>query len=183
MMLPGRPGSKFRSAPPAPVNLHRFFRTKMPLPCFALLDDNDAAAGHGTSERRSRLYTGYHATLSCRDDKDLGKLLDALQAAVQQGLHAVLLLSYELGAALQQIAPRADAGTENLGEILLFTQCRRMSSADTDAWLQQQSIAEAAHSQAAGVARVRASVDQTQFSSDIRRIRDYIAAGDTYQVN
>jgi len=150
----------------------------MPLPCFALLDDNDASA----TTPRSRLYTDHHSTLSCRDSKDLDALLGAMQAAVQQGLHAVVLLSYELGAALHQIAPHT-AAEGKLGEILLFRQCRRLSAAETSAWLQQQEAAEAAHDSPAGVAQVRASVDEAQFNSDIARIRDYIAAGDTYQVN
>jgi para-aminobenzoate synthetase/4-amino-4-deoxychorismate lyase len=38
-------------------------------------------------------------------------------------------------------------------------------------------------SDSAGITRLRSSVDETVFTAAIDRIRDYIAAGDTYQVN
>lgn len=165
----------------------------MPLPCFALLDDNDASA----AAPRSRLYTGYHATLICSKGKDFPALLDSIQTALQQGLHAVTLFSYELGAELQGIVQRhsSHAGKDGaygedgeddqsctaIAEILLFAQCQRLSADETWAWLQQQAALE--NEETAGVANLRASVDEAQFSTDIARIRDYIAAGDTYQVN
>ncbi|MCW5298201.1 aminodeoxychorismate synthase component I [Herbaspirillum lusitanum] len=152
----------------------------MSLPCFALLDDSyrhdDANAR--TDEPRSRLYTGYHATLRCHDANGMEEMLARMQNAQQQGLHAVALFSYELGGGLHGIEAHADQPGP-LAEILLFTDCRRLSATQTDEWLQQQDAVPAA----AGVANVRASVDEQRFSADIARIRDYIAAGDTYQVN
>ncbi|EJL88343.1 aminodeoxychorismate synthase, component I [Herbaspirillum sp. CF444] len=148
-------------------------------PCFALLDDNDVRA----ATPRSRLYTGYHATLSCRSAAGLPALLADMQKAIQGGLYAVSLLHYELGAGLHGIDPHPAARDAEpaQAEILLFKQCRHLTAAETTAWLQEQADADVA--QASGVANVRASVDETQFADDIARIRDYIAAGDTYQVN
>jgi para-aminobenzoate synthetase/4-amino-4-deoxychorismate lyase len=158
----------------------------MPLPCFALLDDNtpDNAPDHdgdGHLHRpRSRLYTGYHASLRCADAHALPALLEQLQTALQRGLHAVALLPYELGAQMQQIVPAHGAAMAT-GEILLFTQCAHLTAGQTSAWLQQQQTTT--DNQPAGIADVRADVDAARFSADIARIRDYIAAGDTYQVN
>ncbi|AKZ64750.1 anthranilate synthase [Herbaspirillum hiltneri N3] len=158
----------------------------MSLPCFALLDDSyrhdDANASAG--EPRSRLYTGHHATLRCDDADGMGKMLADMHDAQRQGLHAVALFSYELGGRLHGIAAHARQPGP-LAEILLFSECRHLSAAQTDEWLQQQqdAIPTAAAAAAAGVANVRASVDEQRFSADIARIRDYIAAGDTYQVN
>jgi para-aminobenzoate synthetase/4-amino-4-deoxychorismate lyase len=55
-----------------------------------------------------------------------------------------------------------------------------LSQAEVASWLAACSAADPAP---AGIADVRANVDQAQFTSAIGRIRDYIAAGDTYQVN
>jgi len=153
----------------------------MSFPCFALLDDSyrHGNANARTDQPRSRLYTGYHATLRCDDAGGMAELLAEMQAAQKKGLHAVALFSYELGGGLHGIEAHADQPGP-LAEILLFTDCRRLSAAQTDAWLQQQQDAIPA---AAGIASVHASVDEPRFSADIARIRDYIAAGDTYQVN
>jgi para-aminobenzoate synthetase / 4-amino-4-deoxychorismate lyase len=159
----------------------------MPLPCFALLDDNSTspnAAGTVSPSPRSRLYTGYHSSLRCDAADALPDLLIRMQAALQQGLHAVALFSYELGAPLQGIAAHAATisnSSQPPAEILLFTQCQRLSVTETGDWLQQQD-GEAIDS-IAGIANIRANVDAARFSDDIDRIRTYIAAGDTYQVN
>ena len=154
----------------------------MSLPCFALLDDNGAAANDAATAR-SRLYTGYHTTLTCHCPEELGSMLDALQHALQQGWHAVSLMTYELGAALHDVAPRADASNA-LAEVLLFSTCSYLTATETRDWLATQESQEADISkQIAGIANVRANVDATRFEHDLARIRDYIAAGDTYQVN
>jgi para-aminobenzoate synthetase/4-amino-4-deoxychorismate lyase len=65
-----------------------------------------------------------------------------------------------------------------LAQVLLFDQCQHLSPTEVAAWLAEQSDAAPA-----GVARIDANVDQQAFTTAINRIRDYIAAGDTYQVN
>jgi para-aminobenzoate synthetase/4-amino-4-deoxychorismate lyase len=152
----------------------------MPLPCFALLDDSyrHGDANARTDEPRSRLYTGYHATLRCDDANGMGQMLADMQDAQKKGLHAVALFSYELGGGLHGIDVHSGQSGP-LAEILLFTDCRRLSATQTDEWLQQQDAVPTA----AGVADVHASVDEQRFRADIARIRDYITAGDTYQVN
>ncbi|MEH6433469.1 aminodeoxychorismate synthase component I [Massilia sp. DD77] len=142
---------------------------------FALLDDASA-----TQEAGSRLYNGHAGTLRCDQGSEWPQLLDALQEALQRGLYAVPLLSYELGAHLQGLPARPLAGP--LAQVLLFTQCERMTAPQVEAWLATRS-AGAGSSGAAGVAGIHANVDEAAFTDAINRIRDYIAAGDTYQVN
>ncbi len=139
--------------------------------CFALLDDIDASA----ADARSRLYTGYLGVLSCRQAVQLPALLQEMQQALQQGQFAVSLFSYELGAALHDIS--AHAGELPLAEILLFEHCEHLSTTQVEAWLAVRA------SSAAGIAQVVADTDEAAFSTAIARIHDYIAAGDTYQVN
>ncbi|WP_040502096.1 aminodeoxychorismate synthase component I [Herbaspirillum sp. YR522] len=142
--------------------------------CFALLDDHLATR----AAPRSRLYTQHLRTLSCHDAAGLAPMLEQMQQALASGLHAVALWHYELGAAMQGLPHRHGAGP--LAEILLFGRCERLAAAQVDDWLATQA---ATTTGPAGVARLRASVSQQQFGAAIDRIRDYIAAGHTYQVN
>ena len=139
---------------------------------FALLDDARAVG-----EARSRLYSGHAGTLACKDAGDWPALLTALSTALQDGLHAVPLLSYELGAHLQGLPARPLSGP--LAQVLLFTHCEHMTGAQAESWLATRS----ASAEPAGIAGIHANVDEAQFTDAINRIRDDIAAGDTYQVN
>ena len=140
----------------------------IPSGCFALFDDCTATA----ADPRSRLYTGHLRTLTCDSHDQLGALLDTVQ---QQGVHAVALFPYEFGAALHDIAPRPGSA---MLQVLLFASCRRLSAEAVATWLQS-----GADAQAAGIATLTRSVDADDFTRAIDRIRAYIAAGDTYQVN
>lgn len=166
---------------PGPARISFPYARTMPLPCFALLDDNGADGGR---EARSRLYTNYRSTLSCHDAAGLAVLLHDMQVAQQQGLHAVALLNYELGAGLHQVPPRTPAPGQQppVAEIMLFGTCRFLNADQTAAWLREQEHADDEPG-ACGIADLQADVDETAFSAAIARIREYIAAGHTYQVN
>jgi para-aminobenzoate synthetase/4-amino-4-deoxychorismate lyase len=145
--------------------------------CFALLDDSDA----GTLDARSRLYSGHAGTLVCNSVEQLPAMLQLMQQALQQGEFAVSLFSYELGAAMHGIEVHdlaADARQPPLAEILLFQHCEKFSAAQVDAWLATQADASPA-----GIANVYADIAEAAFHNALARIHDYIAAGDTYQVN
>ncbi|MCA1855782.1 aminodeoxychorismate synthase component I [Massilia oculi] len=139
---------------------------------FALLDDASAA-----TEARSRLYSRHAGTLACLDAAGWPQLLREMQEALGRGLYAVPLLSYELGAQLQGLPAHASAAP--LARVLLFETCEHLDAAQVEAWI----ATRAAPGEPAGVAGIEANVDEAAFSAAIGRIRDYIAAGDTYQVN
>jgi para-aminobenzoate synthetase/4-amino-4-deoxychorismate lyase len=141
---------------------------------FALLDD---ASAEGHLQARSRLYCGHAGTLSCEDGAGWPQLLDDMQAALARGLYAVPLLTYELGACLGGVDTQAPAGP--LAQVLLFERCERLTAGEVASWLATRT----AQCAPAGVAAVRANVDEPGFSAAIARIRELIAAGDTYQVN
>nr|WP_229751241.1 aminodeoxychorismate synthase component I [Undibacterium terreum] len=159
--------------------------------CFALLDDAQA----DVSSAVSRLYTGLTGVLECVDAASWPVMLEQTQAAVHGGAYAVALFSYETGAQLHAI--HSDAGSPPAGaslpsRILLFARCEHLDAGQVQAWLDARIAAEAAEAAAgegvapdcpAGVANIRASVDEAAFSDAIARVRAYIAAGDTYQVN
>lgn len=141
--------------------------------CFALLDDCNATQDHPSS----RLYTGFARMLTCEHAAQLPDMLNAMQEALRHGLHAVGVFDYELGAEMQGIAPHASPSP--LACVLLFEQCAQLSNTQVEDWLVRQDHGMTP----AGIAGVVQSVGEQEFDAAIRRIRDYIEAGDTYQVN
>ncbi|PHV47741.1 aminodeoxychorismate synthase, component I [Janthinobacterium sp. BJB301] len=143
--------------------------------CFALLDDA-STPGAG-----SRLYTGLAAVLQCTEGQQWPTLLGGLQEALERGQYAVSVCSYELGAHLLGMPPRAaDPGAPPLAQVLVFEHCTQLSQDEVLQWLAERTPATATP---AGIAGIRANVDQAQFTQALHRIHDYIVAGDTYQVN
>ncbi|MFZ6672780.1 chorismate-binding protein [Undibacterium sp. Xuan67W] len=150
--------------------------------CFALLDDAQSPEGSASS----RLYSDLIEVLTCYDAATWHVLWQELEVALQQGRYAVALLSYETGAALQDID--SWSGRQIPSRILLFSRCEVVSQAQVHYLLEASATAEAEArgselASLAGVAGMRNSVDETQFTKAIDQVRAYIAAGDTYQVN
>lgn len=141
--------------------------------CFALLDDASAADPHNA---RSRLYGGHAGTLRCASVADWPTLLEQMQAALRRGLYAVPVLSYELGGHL--LGVDAHPSGAPLAQVLLFDTCTHLAPPEVAAWL-----AGRTGDSPAGIAAVRANVDQAEFTRALGAIHDYIEAGHTYQVN
>ena len=140
---------------------------------FTLLDDSDATASHPSS----RLYTELQQELICADAAQFPLVAGQLQSALQQGLYGVVALTYELGVALQGLDTSVLSSQPS--RILLYKHCQQLSREQVSDWLQQQTNTD----EIAGVAALRSSVDEGEFTQAIERIQNYIAAGDTYQVN
>ena len=138
--------------------------------CFVLLDD-----AYNTPSI-SRLYTDLSAVLVCADAAGWSDFFNATQAALASGLHAVALLSYETGTQLHKISPRD--GETTVSRMLLFKRCDRLNPEQVCAWLKQHDPEKNA-----GIAGVHANEGEIAFAKAIARVRDYISAGDTYQVN
>lgn len=142
---------------------------------FALLDD----CGANATNPCSRLYLHHVDTLSCSNRQTFPAMLVQMEQALQRGLHAVVLFSYELGAELMQTAQHPTE--QPLAQILLFKSCQKLSAGQVQTWLEQQSAS--AQPTPAGIANMHANISASQFGQAIARIRAYIAAGDIYQVN
>ncbi|MFZ4877124.1 aminodeoxychorismate synthase component I [Janthinobacterium sp. Mn2066] len=143
--------------------------------CFALLDDA-SAPGAG-----SRLYTGLVEVLRCETADAWPALLEKMQAALARGDYAVSVCSYELGAHLLDMPARPAAPeAPPLAQILVFEHCQQLSQDDVAQWLAEHAPVDDAP---AGIAGISANVGQAEFTRALSRIHDYIAAGDTYQVN
>ncbi|MTV39091.1 chorismate-binding protein [Duganella radicis] len=145
---------------------------------FALLDDASPEAAQTGS--RSRLYTGHTGTLRCDDIAQWPQVLARMQAALTRGEYAVTVCAYELGEELLSLdAPRRQRSAP-LAQVLLFSRCDLLSPAEVSDWLAARSFPI---DRPAGIANIRANIDQDTFGAALARIHDYIAAGDTYQVN
>jgi para-aminobenzoate synthetase/4-amino-4-deoxychorismate lyase len=161
-----------------------FFTT---LGCFALLDDQQAPA----TETASRLYTGHVATLQISDAGALDGALTQMQQALAQGLHAITLLSHELGAELHGVQPREPVGHANasnqLSQILLFSHCEHLTAEQVAHWLQTREQPpfsdHVGPAGPAGIVNLHASVGPLEFAAALARIHAYIKAGDSYQIN
>jgi para-aminobenzoate synthetase/4-amino-4-deoxychorismate lyase len=143
---------------------------------FALLDD---ASPDASPPARSRLYRDYAGMLACHAAGEWPALLERLQEALAAGLYAVPVLRYELGEQLLGIVPPAQGQDTPLAQVLLFRGYELLSGEEVTAWLAER----AGVNGPAGIAGVRSNVDEATFTGAIERIHDYIAAGDTYQVN
>lgn len=134
-------------------------------PSFTLLDDSHAS----TADPTSRLYTDLYQVLSCTNSAQFEEVMEQMQAALQQELYAVAVLAYELN--------------ELPSHILLYKNCQKLTQLQVTDWLQQQIDLEPNIDQVAGIANLKASVNEQEFTDAIDRIQTYITFGDTYQVN
>ncbi|MCB1908162.1 MAG: aminodeoxychorismate synthase component I [Rhodocyclaceae bacterium] len=150
--------------------------------CFALLDDCAATAAAPTS----RLYTDFRRELRCDDPATLDAVCNALDGALREGLHAVVLADYEWGARL------LGAGHERIADdaagclrLLLFARLEFLDQAAVSAWLAGREGGEAGAGGPgpAGALEIVPSVDRPAFERAIARIHAAITAGETYQVN
>ncbi|MDX9706757.1 MAG: aminodeoxychorismate synthase component I [Azospira sp.] len=135
---------------------------------FALLD----APGGG-----ALLFSALRRTLPV-DATNLAAACAEVEQATAGGLHVVAALDYELGYCLEPAAGSAPAGT--LGHFWLFAARRALDADELAAWL-------AAHAgdppRPACIADFRPRCDAAAHARALARIRDWIAAGDCYQVN
>ncbi|MFC0127925.1 chorismate-binding protein [Ralstonia solanacearum] len=149
---------------------------------FALLDDATSAGAPC-----SRWYTGYAGEI-VRPPGRLEGLDDALRGAWAEGLHALVMAPYAFGRPLVGLAPAMPAsapspfplpGHDGRLRVLLFRSMQVLSAAEVEALFDAWPEAGGA----AGLFDCAASVDHAAYVRAIARIQDWIAAGDTYEVN
>lgn len=128
-------------------------------------------AAHGVAHARAQLQSA----------------LIELDAVARAGAHVVVALSYEAaqGCAIGEhlslsIKPQAHADVPATPwlQALQFDAPELLSREQALAWLQMQSGTAVAH-----ISEPHNRVDELEFCRSIDAIRDWIAAGDTYQVN
>lgn len=145
---------------------------------YALFDDRLGDGG------ASRLITELVQIIRAEDAEDADEALEEIDRAREQGRWVVIAATYELGYALEpKLRGLARRSAGPLLSAWVFERMQPLSRADADAFVAQRLAQLPPHAAIAGVADVVAAIDEAAFHAAIRRIRDYITAGDVYQVN
>jgi para-aminobenzoate synthetase/4-amino-4-deoxychorismate lyase len=128
---------------------------------------------------RSLLFRDPVRIVRCDDPAGLPVALAAIEAALAEGFHAAGYLSYELGYALEAkllgLMPRGRALP--LLWVGIFDRPRVLDADAAEAYLAQTANGTFE------VTRPVLSIDRACYLDMVRRVRDYIAAGDVYQIN
>ncbi len=141
---------------------------------FVLIDDSLSPGGDAW------LFENPVEIVACDDPAGVGGALDRIAGAGRGGLYAAGFMAYELGYLLEpKLMPLLpDGHRQPLIWMGLFAAPRR---------LDREGIANFLHAQSAGEDHVvegrGQTVDRDQYLDAIGRVRDYIAAGDVYQIN
>ncbi len=136
-----------------------------------ILLENQAIGGEG------RAFANAVDWVVAWEPADVPAAFEKLRVAAQDGRWAAGFLSYELGNVLEpKLAPLLPV--ERSVPLMLFGLFESPEVGCTAADLKGSG-----RRAEKGVGDVRPLLSESQFSSDFERIKDYIAAGDTYQIN
>lgn len=144
---------------------------------FAFLDSHqDRGGGYA-----SRLFRHPRDIIECRSPEQVDACFERLSAGLAAGLHAVGLFGYDLGYCLEgrlrALGQRDPASA--LFTVVLFRQCDDLTAEQSETLIR-------AHCDSAAPAvfhGLRPSLRRPEYFKAVRRIKDYIRAGDVYQVN
>lgn len=136
---------------------------------FALLD----APGGG-----ALLFEGLLRTLTVADVGEYAPVCAAVEAALADGVAVVAALDYEMGYLIEPSAGPAPGGA--LAVFWLFARRTTLAPAALAEWLAEQS---GDPPRPAALLDFAPQLDESAYRAAVERIRDYIAAGDCYQVN
>lgn len=135
---------------------------------FVLLESHSAAR-----DPDSYAFSGACGEIVARTAAEVIPALEALQKAVAEGLHAAGYIAYEAAAGLDPVLRTRPPATDG-PPLLIFGLFReRLPTAPGTLQCKGQYT----------LSDWRPSVSRAEFDAAIGRIRDYIAAGDSYQVN
>ncbi len=148
----------------------------MTQPPFLLLDNAPADA---SAQNAALLFQQPERIIQCWHPEEVDSALDALDAGLKDGLYAAGFFSYELGYCLEpKLRPLLP--TQRRQPLCWFMLCQAPYPLSRQArvdWLQQQA-GETAKLENNGLSQTR-----DDYLQAVARVKDYIAAGDIYQVN
>lgn len=141
---------------------------------FVLLDDSLTLNGH------SLLFTEPEKIVSVSDPVQVEAALEEVSAGLARGLHAAGYFSYELGYCLEQkleaLLPAERRAP--LFWIGLFNAPRTLSDEETRTWLDDHG-----GTKQAAISNLTLSWSREEYGRAFDVVKDYIAAGDVYQIN
>lgn len=149
-----------------------------------LLDDSQSTVSNPTS----RLYQDpiqhwciYPSARPEENEAAIEQVFKELAQASARGEYLVTALAYELGLHFQGLKP--PLRDHPLIEAWSFKNYEALSKPAVDQFLAARISHLPENETFAGVADLNTSIDFEQFSSDLNQIREWILAGDVYQIN
>ncbi len=140
---------------------------------FVLLDDSLSPDG------RCALFEEPVEVVRCDDPAGAEAALEAIAQAGARGLHAAGFLAYELGYLLEpRLAPLIPA--KRAQPLVWMGLFDRRKELDADA---ARGLIEARSNSEHRVENLRLSIGRDEYLAAVARVKDYIAAGDVYQIN
>ncbi len=141
---------------------------------YVLLDDSLTAGG------RSLLFTAPQDIVCVSEPGEVEAALQKVSDGLARGLHAAGYFAYELGYCLEpKLKGLLPEGRDTpLFWIGLFKEPQPLNDGETRSWLETHGGAERAK-----ISNLRLSWTREQYGSAFRSVKDYIAAGDVYQIN
>ncbi|HUW74945.1 MAG TPA: aminodeoxychorismate synthase component I [Methyloceanibacter sp.] len=141
---------------------------------YVLLDDSLTQGG------RSLLFTVPEEVVSVSDPAEVEAGLNKVSEGLARGLHAVGYFAYELGYCLEpklrHLLPEERRAP--LFWIALFGEPRDLDDEETRTWLEAHGGGERAK-----VGNLRLSWTREEYAAAFNAVKDFIAAGDVYQIN
>ncbi len=155
-----------------------------------LLDDAQSTLIKPTSRlyhQPLRSWSITAASCNTRTQSLIEQCLTELQEALHQGQYVVAAFAYELGRYIHRLPGRPDLESQTPTHPIIaawsFDSYEAFSKEQVDAYLSNQLAKFSQHQSVSGVANLRYSLDEMQFSQDMNTIHEYIKNGDCYQIN
>ncbi len=141
---------------------------------YVLLDDSLTAGG------RSLLFTAPQEIVCVSEPGGIEAALQKISDGLARGLHAAGYFAYELGYCLEpKLRGLLPEGRDTpLFWIGLFKEPQPLNDDETRRWLETHGGAEHAK-----ISNLRLSWTREQYGSAFKSVKDYITAGDVYQIN
>ena len=130
-------------------------------------------------EGQCHLFENAESIVACSSRAELDAALETIGSASDRGLYAAGFLSYELGYLQEpKLAPLLpEERAEPLIYMGLFRSRQDLSSRQAEEWLSQRS--EGGYE----LSETQLSTTKDAYLEAFQRVKDYIAAGDIYQIN
>ena len=144
---------------------------------FALFDSDDGGAILLSNYRRA-----IHFDLSTAHSRNLEQTFKLIEAAAASGEWVALAVDYALGAYFEPSVASLDTPPPPLRG-WVFGGHQHLDATGVAAFLTRRLEALSEPQRHAGVAEVRVALDALAYTAKVQRIKQWIAAGDCYQIN
>ncbi len=154
-----------------------------------LLDDAQSTEAKPSSrlyDQALRDWSVYASSSPLETIAAVDQCLHEINEALTSGTYVVAAFAYELGQYIHNLEQRKDVAQTHWRPLIqawAFKSYESLSKDKVDRFISSSLRKLAPGDQIAGVANLQFSVNQEQFTSDIKTIQEYIRNGDTYQIN